>query len=535
LLSTSTYNSSSNNNSNNQILNRFLASIKSDETRRGALTFINAFMKYWQLYEVGDDNDKNKNKNKNNNKNSKFVYRYDWLLQLSSDVPTLQDKIIQFIMYKTRQGLGAKAIENYTNHLRKFYRANGVKVGVIDWDLIKSYIPENVKKTQDREYYANEVIAIEEQLDVRGKVVSGVMRGSGVRRGAEQTLTVGDLFPVQTTTGEYGKMCKIWVYRGTRDMYATLCTPEVAKRIDDYFAYRMRFGECCDLYERRVDHKHEYFDGRGDNVEVVEVFYKADERHLDPLSPLVREDFDRNDPFAAKYPRSISKHQINDIIRIAAEAAGVRKPNEGEPFKRHRVMLTHGFRKLFKKRCGQAKVDAIILERFMGRIHGNPRDGITKLMMTYDPEDWAEMQQEFEKAIPSLTIAKDAMIQAELEQAKAQLRNVPRIEEIQDSQRKMLEQMQQKYDSQNLELENMRQQTDKLSAAFTQLLNMKNTLHDFEIQWRENEVHNPSYRHARMATEELQKQADREAMKKLRQEEKTVKDMLGGDDGPGEE
>jgi integrase len=49
-------------------------------------------------------------------------------------------------------------------------------------------------------------------------------------------------------------------------------------------------------------------------------------------------------------------------------------------------MLTHGFRKLFKKRCRQAKVDAITLERFMGHKSGNSRDGITKLMMTYDPK-----------------------------------------------------------------------------------------------------------------------------------------------------
>jgi hypothetical protein len=41
------------------------------------------------------------------------------------------------------------------------------------------------------------------------------------------------------------------------------------------------------------------------------------------------------------------------------------------------------------------------------------------------------MQQEFEKAIPSLTITKDAVIHAELEQAKAQLKNVPTIEQLQ--------------------------------------------------------------------------------------------------------
>lgn len=47
------------------------------------------------------------------------------------------------------------------------------------------------------------------------------------------------------------------------------------------------------------------------------------------------------------------------------------------------------------------------------------------------------MQAEFEKAIPNLTITKDALIQAELEKAKAQLRNAPTIEQIQSQQQSM--------------------------------------------------------------------------------------------------
>jgi hypothetical protein len=294
-------------------------------------------------------------------------------------------------------------------------------------------------------------------------VVSGVMRGSGVRRGAERSINVGDLFPIET---KYGKTYKIWVYRGSREMYATMCIPEVAKRIDDYFEYRMRFGEACKLYEKRVDHKHEYYDG---NEDVIVRWYKADELHLDPDAPLIREDFDRNDPFAAKYPRRISDHQISDIIRIAAEAAGVREPNEGTPFKRHKVMLTHGFRKLFKKRCMQAKVDAITLERLLGHKNGNSRDGITKLMMTYDPEDWVEMQQEFEKAVPHLTITKDALIQAELEQAKAQLKNVPTIEQLQAQLRETEEQKEKQMQTMALEFENIKAQLARMNEVAEKL------------------------------------------------------------------
>jgi hypothetical protein len=373
-------------------------------------------MKFWHLYEEEKGR-------------MDVVYRYDWLFGDEGDnnnIQTLQDRIIQFVIQKKKEGLSSVGIDNYINPLKRFYRVNGVKG--IDWELVREYIPERIKKTRDREYRAEEVIAIEEKLDVRGKVVSGLMRGSGVRRGAEPSLSVGDLIPIQT---KYGKIYKIWVYRGTREMYATACIPEVAKRIDDYFEYRMRFGEVCKQFGKS-DHMHEYHDGYNDGggsvekeeEEVTEKWYKADEPHLDPDAPLIREGFDKTDSLVAKYPKRISDDQITDIIRNAAIAAGVRKVNKGQPFKRHRVMTTHGFRKLFKKRCRQAKVDLIILERLLGHKNGNSMDGVTKLMMTYDPEDWAEMQAEFEKAIPNLTITRDAMIQAQLEETKIQLKNV---------------------------------------------------------------------------------------------------------------
>jgi hypothetical protein len=222
-----------NNNNNHQILERFLGSIRSDVTREGVLAYIHAYMRYWHLYEEEEGESQENN-------NNDLVYRYDWLIG-DGDPQTIEKKIIDFVIHKRdKEGLGASGIDNYINPLANFYWANGVKG--IDWRLIKKYRPDRVKKTRDREYSAEEVIAIEEKLDVRGKVVSGIMRGSGVRRGAVPSISVGDLFPYQT---KYGKIYKIIVYRGTSDEYVTACIPEVAKRIDDYFEYRMRFGEIC--------------------------------------------------------------------------------------------------------------------------------------------------------------------------------------------------------------------------------------------------------------------------------------------------
>ncbi|MDQ3837138.1 MAG: hypothetical protein M3270_09440, partial [Thermoproteota archaeon] len=236
--------SESNNNNNNnhstfkkknnkQLVERFLQTIKSDITQVNSIDYINGYMRHWHLYEEkkegdGDEEEKEEEEQRlqqqrllllegagrkeinNNNKKtssrekySNIFYRYDWLLY-GSDIQTIQDRIIQFVIDKKKEGRGASAIDNYINPLQKFYWVNGVKG--IDWKLVRSYRPEHVKKTHDREYYPEEVIAIEDKLDIRGKVVMGLMRGSGVRRGAEPSINVGDIIPLQS---RYGKIYKI--------------------------------------------------------------------------------------------------------------------------------------------------------------------------------------------------------------------------------------------------------------------------------------------------------------------------------------
>ena len=55
----------------------------------------------------------------------------------------------------------------------------------------------------------------------------------------------------------------------------------------------------------------------------------------------------------------------------------------------------------------------------MGHRSGNPREGMTSLMLTYDPADWTEMEEQFIKVIPHLTLSREAKLEAE----KAELEN----------------------------------------------------------------------------------------------------------------
>lgn len=361
----------------------YIETIKSEKTRIRVPSYFRTYMQHWLMY-----NDKGE---------------LDYAELLKGD---MQSRVIHFIIHKKKLGRGSAGIENYINCLTTFYKVHGKKKE-IDWELVRSYLPEKVKKTKDREYYADEVISIEKHLDERGKVVSGLPRGSGVRRGGENTVSIGDLFPRDTP---YGKIYKMWVYRGTADEYPTACTPEIASRIDDYLEYRMRFGEACKLIDK--DHVHEYHDGE----EVIQKSFARGDVHLNPDAPLIREDFDKRDKLHVMNPRRLTDERISDIIREAAIASGIRVVNKGQKNKRHKVMIAHGFRKLFKKRCRQAKVDPIILERFMGHKSGDLKGGVNKLMMIYDPEEWEEMEQEFIKAIPNLTINRDAQLEAALQE-----------------------------------------------------------------------------------------------------------------------
>lgn len=368
-------------NNNKHLLELFLESIKSEKTKEHAPFYLRQYAQHWLM--VDDEG-------------------VQYTEFFKGDV---QNRLAHFVIYKKKRGLGADGIDNYINFLFNFFKANGHK-NAADWETIRSFKPAKVKKTKDREYFDEEVFAIEDKLDARGRAITGLMRGSGVRRGSEPTLSVGDIIPRDI---KYGKIYKIWVYRNTPDEYPTACTPETARKIDEYLEYRLRMGEVCPKFEK--DHYHEYHDGE----EVTNKPYKAGDIHLDPDAPLIRDDFNERDSFKVKHPKRLEDETISWLVRQAAITSGIRTVNKGQQYKRHRVMVAHGFRKLFKKRCRQAKMDAIILERFMGHRSGNTKEGITKLMMIYDAEDWLEMEEQFIQAIPHLTLSKDAKLKNELE------------------------------------------------------------------------------------------------------------------------
>lgn len=69
-----------------------------------------------QEQERGLINDDNNNSTSSNNN---LVYRYDWLIG-DGDIQTIQNKIIDFVNRKKKDGMTSKGISNYINSLQRF-------------------------------------------------------------------------------------------------------------------------------------------------------------------------------------------------------------------------------------------------------------------------------------------------------------------------------------------------------------------------------------------------------------------------------
>jgi len=127
----------------------------------------------------------------------------------------------------------------------------------LNWRKINRFIEEKKRTVQDRAYTKEEIRRTLDKCDERKRVMILLLASTGMRIGALPQLKIKHLAGVLN-----GSLYQISVYAGTSSQYITFCTSECAKAIDDYLDYRSRCGE-----------------------------------KLTPESSLIREQFDRNDPF----------------------------------------------------------------------------------------------------------------------------------------------------------------------------------------------------------------------------------------------
>ena len=225
---------------------------------------------------------------------------------------------------------------------------------------------------EDRAYTTEEIQQLLAKADERSKVLVLLLASTGMRIGAIPDLKLKHL----TKVDEFN-LYQITVYENTKEEYYTFCSPECANAMDSYLAYRER------CYEK-----------------------------MGPESPLIREQFDRDNPDKARNPRHMSLRALGFLIRELLVASGIQKVEHLTETKtpgRHRkdVMASHGFRKFATTNMIRSKVNPEAREMLLGHSIG--------LSNSYYKPDANEILQEYLKAIDLLTINEENRLRIKIE------------------------------------------------------------------------------------------------------------------------
>jgi integrase len=340
------------------LVNNFINSIKSEATKRLYTYCLNRYIQYYHFDSIEDLFSSDKNKN---NREPKII----------------EANIIQYIVWlRQDQKLSSMSVNVYLAAIMHFYAMNDI---VLNRKKINMYLGEFIRKQKDRAYTTEEIHKLLDFCDERSKALVLLLASTGVRIGSVPGLKLKHLSKI---VADYYKLYKIVIYEGTKEEYYCFTTPEAATAIDTYLNYRVRLGE-----------------------------------KLTDNSPLFREQFDINDQFAIRYPKTMKAIGLTKLLIRNLHRSGVilaEKEIEGMRTgkKRNVIARAHGFRKFATTNLIRAKINPEAWEMLLGH-------SISLTGAYYRPGD-DEILQEYVKAIDLLTINIENRLRHELvkEQSK---------------------------------------------------------------------------------------------------------------------
>ena len=260
---------------------------------------------------------------------------------------------------------------------------------------MSNYLGENTKVSKDRAYTTEEIQQLLEKADERSRVLVLLLASTGMRIGAIPDLKLKHLTRIE----EYN-IYQITVYENTKEEYYCFCSPECASAIDSYLKYRER------CYER-----------------------------IGVESPLIREQFDRDNPDKARSPRHMSLRALGFLIRELLVASGIQKVEHLTETKtpgrlRKEVMASHGFRKFVTTNMIRAKVNPEAREMLLGHSIG--------LSNSYYRPDANEILTEYLKAVDLLTINEENRLRRKVETLEVKADKIVELQQtIDDVKRKL--------------------------------------------------------------------------------------------------
>ena len=194
------------------LIQTFLYSIKSKETQKTYLFFIDYFEK-WNKRKIED------------------------LLKLN--VKTIEEIIIQYIVAMRDKQLSYSSIKVRLSALTAFLDLNDV---TINHKKLRKFMGENTRTVKDEAYSRDDLLKMFQHATFRTKVIISIYSSTGIRKTALVDLKLRHLKKIKVDACE-NNIYKFTIYENTKDEYITFCTPECASLIDEYLAQRKAAGE----------------------------------------------------------------------------------------------------------------------------------------------------------------------------------------------------------------------------------------------------------------------------------------------------
>ena len=263
-------------------------------------------------------------------------------------------------------------------------------------------------RNDDRAYSHKEISQILKACDVRVRMMILLLCSSGMRIGALRSLQIGDL--IQTETAFNGlnlKVYKIQVYARTRDRYFTFCSPECYTAIQEYLGYRSKSGET-----------------------------------LNDKAPLIREQFNIDNPFTTNVPKPLSEHGVWYTVERAIKRSAVYDQSKEDG-----IHLSHGMRKFFKTQCEQAGMKSLHVEMLMGHNVGLAGH-------YYRPAESDLLEDYMTHAADSLTIDPNFRLQKQVVKLESErIEDIARLKEQYVDASKMISDLQMQIDESKMWIE----------------------------------------------------------------------------------
>ena len=268
--------------------------------------------------------------------------------------------------------ISESTVPNFFKPIKLFCEMNDV---ALNWKKISKRIPRGRQYGRDRAPTKEEIKAILSYPDRRIKSAVLSMSSSGIRIGAFDFLDWGHVEPLKKE-GEI-QAAKVKVYAGTDEEYTTFMTPETFHVLEEYVQYRKSQGE-----------------------------------KIDASSPMIRDLFhpDRGGQGEPHLPKRLKSSGVKRLVEDALKAAGLRKLQPGR--RRHEFQANHGFRKWFKSVC-EKNMKTLHVEMLLGHDTG--------LNMNYYRPSEKELLEEYQKAVPDLTIIEEAKAPPEMHDVRERL------------------------------------------------------------------------------------------------------------------